>query len=201
VRSTGEIGPILIRKLDKIRGNVRIEFLCGRRAADRARADFEALSAIARSFSAPLDETPALVESQRDKLLDSERARKKLATELAQARGRELYVNTAPSADGVRRLQQRVDTLSDDLRAEAQAFTAGPKSVYLAIGSDPPAILLAASADSGIKAGELLKAALTAAGGRGGGSATMAQGSVPSREALDELAQALAKDLGLTPNT
>ena len=43
VRATGEIGPILIRKLDRIRGNQRIEFLCGGRAIARARADFEAL--------------------------------------------------------------------------------------------------------------------------------------------------------------
>ena len=32
VRATGEIGPVLIRKLDKVRGAVRIEFLCGARA-------------------------------------------------------------------------------------------------------------------------------------------------------------------------
>ena len=64
VRSTGEIGPVLLRKLDKVRQAVRIEFLCGMRAVRRARADFDALSRIAQLFSAPLDETPALVASQ-----------------------------------------------------------------------------------------------------------------------------------------
>ncbi len=54
VRATGEIGPILLRKLDRIRGNLRIEFLCGGRAVARARADFDALSEIARVFSAPV---------------------------------------------------------------------------------------------------------------------------------------------------
>src|SRR4029077_15458885 len=33
VRATGEIGPILLRKLDRIRGNQRTESGCGRRAA------------------------------------------------------------------------------------------------------------------------------------------------------------------------
>ncbi len=197
VRATGEIGPILIRKLDRIRGNMRIEFLCGARAVERARADFEALSSIARSFSAPLDETPALVDSQREKLLDAERARRKLATELAQAKGRELYSGTPPGPDGVRRVERRVRTLDDDVRAEAQSFTAGHKSVFLAIGENPPAVLLAASADSGVKAGELLKAALIQAGGRGGGSATMAQGSVPSAAALDHVVKTLTPALGL----
>jgi alanyl-tRNA synthetase len=184
VRATGEIGPILIRKLERIRGNQRIEFVCGGRAVERARADFEALSAISRAFSAGLDEAPALVNAQLEKFQESEKARRRLATELAQAKGRELYAATAPGADGLRRVQQRVATLSDELRAEAQSFTAGDKSVFLALAEEPPAVLLAASKDSGINAGELLKAALTKAGGRGGGSATIAQGSLQSKDAF-----------------
>src|SRR4029077_17852340 len=79
VRATGEIGPILLRKLDRIRGNLRIEFLCGGRAVARARADFEALSEIARVFSAPLDEVPAMVEAQLERLQEAERARRRTA--------------------------------------------------------------------------------------------------------------------------
>ena len=37
VRSTAEIGPLLLRKLETLRGNVRIEFVCGLRAIQRAR--------------------------------------------------------------------------------------------------------------------------------------------------------------------
>lgn len=186
VKSTGEIGPILIRKLDRIRGNQRLEFLCGMRAVKRARADFEAISSVARSFSAPPDEVPALVGAQLEKLQESDKARRRLATELAQARGRELYAVTTPGEDGIRKVVRRVPTLADELRAEAQSFTAGEKSVFLAMGENPPAILLAASRDSGLNAGEFLKTALAKAGGRGGGSATLAQGSVPSKDLLDQ---------------
>jgi alanyl-tRNA synthetase len=188
VRATGEIGPILIRKLDRIRGNQRIEFLCGLRAVKRARADFEAISSVARAFSAPPDEVPALVTAQLEKLQDAEKARRRLSTELAQARGRELYAGTPPGADGVRKVVRRVASLSDELRAEAQSFAAGPKSVFLAMGENPPAIMLASSPDSGVNAGEFLKAGLSKAGGRGGGSATMAQGSLPSKDLLDQFA-------------
>ncbi|HYL78098.1 MAG TPA: DHHA1 domain-containing protein [Bryobacteraceae bacterium] len=192
VRATGEIGPILLRKLDRIRGNQRIEFVCGMRAVRRARADYEALSAIARSFSAQLDETPALVTAQMEKLQESDKARRKLSAELAQARGRERYAAMTPNADGIRRVVQRVESLADDLRTEAQSFTGGSKAVFLVAASNPPSILLAASKDSGINAGELLKAALTKTGGRGGGSATMAQGSLPSANAIDGLLNDLA---------
>ena len=47
--------------------------------------------------------------------------------------------------------------------------------------------MLAASEDAGIDAGKLLKAALTAAGGRGGGTPRMAQGGVPDASKLDAI--------------
>lgn len=73
------------------------------------------------------------------------------------------------------------------LRAEAQAFTAGEKSMFVAVAAEPPSLLVAASKDSGVNAGQLVKEAVTAVGGRGGGSPTMGQGSVPSRELLDTI--------------
>ncbi|HLG99315.1 MAG TPA: alanyl-tRNA editing protein [Bryobacteraceae bacterium] len=196
VRATGEIGPILIRRLDRIRGNMRIEFLCALRAIARARSDYEALSAVARTFSSPLDEVPALVNTQREKLTESERLQRRLENELAQARGRELYASTAPGPDGVRRAERSVDAITDALRSEAQAFTGGSKAVFLAIAGDPPALMLAASSDSGVHAGNLLKTVLFAAGGRGGGSATMAQGSLPSKPLIDQVVQAISAQVG-----
>jgi alanyl-tRNA synthetase len=57
--------------------------------------------------------------------------------------------------------------------------------VFLAISENPPSVLMAASADSGVHAGDRVKAAVTAAGGRGGGNAGLAQGSVPDVKALE----------------
>jgi alanyl-tRNA synthetase len=195
VRATGEIGPILLRKLDRIRGNLRIEFLCGGRAVARARADFEALSQIARIFSASLDDAPAMVEAQREKLQETDRARKRLATELAQASGRELFANAPLGADGIRRALRRMESLAEESRAEAQSFTSAGPAIFLALAENPPAVLLAASNDSGVHAGDLLKRTLAEAGGRGGGNAALAQGSVPSKDALGQLVQALTGQL------
>jgi len=69
----------------------------------------------------------------------------------------------------------------------AQNFTAQTKSVFVATLKDPPSALVAASADSGVDAGKLLKAALTESGGRGGGNGRIAQGSVPNAASLDAL--------------
>lgn len=186
VRATGEIGAVLLRKTEKVRQSVRVEFLCGARAVRRARADYEALSKTAQLFSAPLDEVPAVVAAQQEIARTNEKARRKLELDLAAYQGRELYGATAPGPDGIRRVSQRATSGTlEELRAVAQNFTAQPKAVFLATLADPPSVMLAASEDAGIDAGKLLKAALTEAGGRGGGTARMAQGSVPKPELLE----------------
>ena len=78
VRSTGEIGAILIRKLDKVRQTTRVEFLCGGRAVRRARADYEALYQTAQLYRAQMDEVPALVAAQLESANAAEKARRKL---------------------------------------------------------------------------------------------------------------------------
>ncbi len=193
VRATGEIGPILIRRLEKIRDTLRIEFLCGMRAVNRARADFEALSSIAKSFSAPLDETPALTVRQHDLLQEAEKIRRRMSAELARYRGREMYQTAAPGPDGIRRVihRQASGALDEEMRALAQGFAAHPKAVFVGAVGDPPAVLLAVSEDAGINAGQVLKSALAAIGGRGGGSALVAQGSVPSVDRIEPLCRLL----------
>lgn len=187
VRATGEIGPILIRKLDRIRGIVRVEFLCGLRAVLRARGDFEALAAVSRALSCPLDEAPLLVAAQQERLQSAEKTRARLAAELARIEGRELWRDTPPRPSGRRVAIRTVPGFTGEVRAMALSFVAGPASCFIAVTEDPPGILLATSAGSGIHAGNVLKAALARHGGRGGGNAALAQGSGPSKEALEKV--------------
>jgi alanyl-tRNA synthetase len=188
VRSTGEIGPVMIRKLDKIRQTVRVEFLCGGRAVRRARADYEALAKAAQLFSSPLDEVPAVLAAQMETARAAEKIQRKLELDLAAYRGNELYRNTAPGGDGTRRVTQRsVRGNLEELRAVAQNFTAQPKAVFICALEEPPSVLFAVSEDCGIDAGKVLKAALADAGGRGGGNARIAQGSVPAAGLLESV--------------
>lgn len=188
VRATGEIGTILIRKLEKIRQTTRVEFLCGSRAVRRARADYNALSQAAQLFSAPLDEVPALVASQLESAKTADKAARKLQLDLAVHQGRELYEATAPGPEGVRRHVRRLASGSvEQLRAIAQSYIAHPRAIFIAALEDPPSVLFAVSPDTGIDAGKALKTALTSLGGRGGGTAQLAQGSVPNRGSLEPL--------------
>jgi alanyl-tRNA synthetase len=192
VRATGEIGTVLLRKLEKVRQTVRVEFLCGGRAVRRARADYEALNRVAQLFSASLDEAPGMVAAQLEAAHAADKARRKLELDVAAYQGRELYRNTAPGPDGVRRLVRNATAGSlDELRALAQNFTAQSQAIFVATLANPPSVLLATSADAGVDAGQRLKAALAEAGGRGGGTARMAQGSVPDGALLEKVVEKL----------
>jgi len=191
VRTTAEIGAVLLRSNEKIRQTTRIEFVCGQRAVTRARRDFEALSGIAASLSASIDDTAGLVGAQADRLKESDGARKKLAQELAGYRARERYDAAAADANGVRTIVIRDAASMDDAKAVAQAAFALPKVVVIGAIASPPSVLAAASEDSGVDAGKLLKATLAAVNGRGGGSPRLAQGSVPDASALDRAVQLL----------
>jgi len=165
VRRTGEIGSLLLRKAEKIRGNTRVEFVCGSMAVQRARMDFELLTAAGRAFSRPLEEVPAAVISLQEAAKDAAKLVKSMSLELAGFKGRALY----GAAVGGRHWE-RVAVVDESTRALAQAFVACGPGVFLATGGGT---VLVASSDASVHCGNLLKQF-----GRGGGTAALAQGSV-----------------------
>lgn len=186
VRATGEIGPILIGKVDKVRQSARLEFVCGMRAVGRARADHDALARVAQSLSAAPNEVADLAARQSARLKDAESRLRTLEAELAARVARERYDTVEPDDAGVRLVvERRVSGSLDELRLLALATASLSRAVFVGAVDSPSALLVAASDDSGFDAGRAIKAALADAGGRGGGSARLAQGTLPSREALD----------------
>jgi len=190
VRTTAEIGPLFLRKMEKIRGNVRIEFVCGGRALKHARADFQSLHEISRQLSVSAERALDVVAAQIERVKTLEKTAQKLGVELAQREGRELWAATVPDAGGIRRVLQ-YGPMDDAMRTRAQAFVSEGKAIFIASCDNPPTLLLASSSDSGIHAGERMKAAVSAAGGRGGGNQALAQGSVPNAADVARIAQTL----------
>jgi alanyl-tRNA synthetase len=192
VRATGEIGSILLGRVEKVRGAARIVFVCGHRAVQRARADHEALSAMAQRMSASSDELPGLVAAQREQLQTMDSARRRLESELDGYRARARYEAAVPDGAGVRRIVERRPTGAvDELRGLGLALCGLPRAIMIGVVEQPPAVLLAASEDAGVDAGRALKEAFLAVGGRGGGSPRLAQGTVPDRAALDRVLDTL----------
>lgn len=186
VRATGEIGSILIRRAERVKKHVRLEFLCGQRAVVRARADFDILSGLATLSSAAVADLPGVYDKLRVELKTAEATRRAIEEELHQYRARDLYHTTPADATGRRFIVHRADAVSaESLRGLAMAVTSLPHAVFAAVSATPPTILLAASPDSRVDAGALLKPLLAELNGRGGGSARLAQGTVPDPHALE----------------
>lgn len=192
VRSTGEIGSILIRKLERMRKGMRLEFLGGLRAVRRTRTEAEVLSRLASEYSASITDLPHLAASQRAELKQAGTARRQLEAALSHYRARELYGTTAPNPAGLRKaLVREPSGTLEELRGLAQAFASLPGAVFVGAVEKPPAVLLSASADSGMDAGRVLKGVLSAVGGRGGGSTALAQGTLSDRTQLERVIASL----------
>jgi len=86
VHRTGEIGYLMISRLDKVRGNVRIEFLCGARAVRRARANYDALSSIARTLDTAMALAPDTVAAREERIKELDKTCRRLTLELARRR-------------------------------------------------------------------------------------------------------------------
>jgi alanyl-tRNA synthetase len=193
VRSTAEIGSILLRGTERVRKTTRVEFICGLRAVRAARADHELISTLALSLGIAPSELVAKTKAQGEELRAAQAARREAATALDGYRARELFDATTADASGIRRIVVRRDSGTvDELRSLAQAVVAIGHAHFIGTLASPPTIVLATSGGpAAIDAGAALKTVLAQHGGRGGGNARIAQGTVSSRDALDAAIAAL----------
>jgi alanyl-tRNA synthetase len=185
VRSTAELGPIHVLRWERIRGNVRVEFVCGGRALRYSKKEHRAMLELSRICSTSALDLPQHVSALKQRLTQGDKAQQRLQAELARRDGEQVYREVAPSPDGLRRWSLDVPGIDDAVRAKAQAFAKLPRAVALVTGENPAGILIACSADSGMNAGALLKQALARSGGRGGGSATLAQAVLSDNGTLE----------------
>jgi alanyl-tRNA synthetase len=192
VTATGAIGALLVRKVERVRKGVRLEFLCGLRAIGRSRLEFNVLSHLAAELSSSFDELPRVVANQRADVKALSASKRELEADLSQYRAQELYASAQPDPAGIRRATVRLaDGGLDELRGLALAFAGFPRAVFIGAVDAPPSVLLSAAPDSGIDAASVLKETVSIAGGRGGGSSTMAQGVLPGKAQLEHVLSVL----------
>ena len=174
---------------------MRVEFVCGQRAVSTARRDYQTLTEAAGALSAHIWDLPAQVRKSLDDNKAAGKQQFKLLEELAELWAARLLAETVENAGF--RLVKRV-FLERDLafiKMLGQKLTAGPTVVaLLGCGSGQPALVFAQSPGQRFDMGALMKEAMAASGGRGGGSRDMAQGGVPDAGKVEAaLEQAAAK--------
>lgn len=189
VRSTGQIGGLHLRSIEKVKQGWRVEFVCGLRAMRSVHADFGILTDAGRILSAGFSEIPVAIERLQTENKQNAKQLQTHRNELARYRAAEL-LRENPMENGLRLISTEFGTadgvdanwlklLASHLAAQGTKTTA-VLTLRSGNGADPATILLTRSADMEFDCGVTLRRVLTAAGGRGGGSKEMAQGSVPA---------------------
>jgi alanyl-tRNA synthetase len=196
VSNTGQIGSILLRKVEKVRQGWRVEFVCGQRAVKTARLDYLTLTEAAGLFSGHIWDVPQQVKKSLEDAKAASKAGEHLLAELAELEATRLLAETSSANQRkvvVRSYAQRDLTF---IRLLAQKMTRQDASAVALLGSGlgQASLVFAQTKGSPIDLGALLKEIVSANGGKGGGSRDMAQGGLASRELLEKaLAQAEAK--------
>jgi len=193
VANTSQIGLIKVIGTERRGTELRVTFLCGR----RARADYARLKALAQSlvarYTAAEDEIPELLDRRAAELdalhkdlVDLERQWSASTAEAlwsgAEIRGG-VHVVTAALDVGV----DRAKKLAQDLRSRPRVVAC------VGVRGDRPQIIVTRSDDVTVDSSQLLRMAVAVSGGRGGGRPDWAQGGVPTNEALDAALSAVVQ--------
>jgi alanyl-tRNA synthetase len=203
VRATGQIGSILLRKIEKVKQGVRVEFVCGLRAVNTARRDYLTLTEAATLYSSHIYDVPQQIQKSLQETKAAGKAQHKLLEELAELYAERMLAQTSGSPQIIAEFFPDRDVVF--IKLLAQKLTAGNSAVIalLASASDQPTLVFAQSPGQKSNMGQLMKQAMAQLGGRGGGSADMAQGGVPagvlSLEKLEAVLQHTAASLKASP--
>lgn len=190
VRSTGQIGAILLRKTEKVKQGTRVEFICGERAVRASRREYLSLAQTAEVLSTAPADLPSQIARLAEERKAAEKNRTRLLEQLAAYEARDIV---AQAQQGLRVIEKHYpdqDATYAKLIAK-NAVAAGATAALVTSSVGSPAIILATSSPSGINAGAILKQAVTAAGGRGGGTAELAQGGIADQEKLQSAIAAI----------
>jgi len=185
-QSTGQIGGLLIRRTEKVKQGLRIEFVCGLRATRVARRDFEILSEASALYPCAPGDLPANIGKQREDARVVQKREGKLLEELAELKAAQLIHEAANKPVPRIIVQVFEDRDANFTKLLAQKLTKGAAGIIalLASAQAPPALIFARSSDLTPDMGSLLRELVTAAGGRGGGGKDFAQGGVPDKAKL-----------------
>jgi alanyl-tRNA synthetase len=177
VAHTGEIGLIKVLKLEKRGDKIRVEFRCGGRALNDYQGKHRVISQLANEMNSRYEEVPDNVAKLRTELKAAQTALKETREFLIDYEAVKLLAD-AEQQNGFRLIQAIFEGRdTGELKLLASKLTASPGIVAL-LGSagEKAQLIFARSDDLPYDMNALLKQAVAAFGGRGGGQPAMAQG-------------------------
>jgi alanyl-tRNA synthetase len=170
VRTTGEIGPVLITRIERAKKQARIEFICGNRVLRYAREANRMLDTISQTVSVPAFETGKAVKTLWEDMQQSRKRIDDLQSKLV-----EHEAASFPIKDGFA-LSVFTGRGLDTIKLLALKICEKPSTVAILVDhSDQVRLVLARAADLPVDVTVILKKVLEKFGGRGGGRPNLVQ--------------------------
>jgi alanyl-tRNA synthetase len=178
VRATGQIGAILLRKVERVKQGMRVEFVCGERARATARRDYQVLTEAAGLFSSHLWEVPQQVRKSQEDARAVRKAGEQVLEELAALQAEKILTSTPLTGAMKLVVQVYPDRDLTFVKLLAQKLTRREEPVIALLGTTlgTATLVFARSGSLAHDMGQLMKEVLGILGGRGGGSKDLAQG-------------------------
>jgi len=171
VKSTGQIGLILVRRCSKIRQDWRVEFVCGGRAARQGGRDFDLLRRMSDRLSCPSEDLPAAIEKLMAERDEHHKGLRSVLQQLAKVRGLAAIQAATRSPGGLRIVAEVLRDVHVELALPLATEAAkNEKTVALLIHEESGQIVFAQHPSSGKDLQTILKQVLEKTPGKGGGS-------------------------------
>jgi alanyl-tRNA synthetase len=191
VARTGAVGLVAVLSAERLRGGVRLEFVCGCRALRSLRTYRDAVAGCIRHISVAPEDLPGALERIQAEHKDHRKALRDAQERLAGYEAAELAAAAEP-VNGVRVVVKALDGRDQNaLKTMALAICGGPGfRAALFTTTAPYAVVLARSSEGEGDCAAALKPLLAAFGGRGGGRPELAQAGGLSGDLSQMLAAA-----------
>ena len=184
VRRTGEIGLIKIIRLERIRNNIRFEFICGRRALEDYLRKNRILRELSTRFTVNEGEILCSVEKLSSDLKSQQRNRKKMQEKIAQYEAQEIM----QEAEGKVIKEVFVDKTPEEVRfLVLSIIRKGDFVVLFGLKTEERGhLILACSENLDIDMREIVPLVSPLIKGKGGGSSSLVEVAGEEKENLEQ---------------
>jgi alanyl-tRNA synthetase len=177
VKQTGEVREIVVRNIERVNRQVRVEFVCGRRALESHRSALLSLNVIANKLSVGRNEAVERLEKQIDELKQLRKLLQQKSRSLALFAAQEAYAE-APEHHGIKLVKRIFEQEDFDfLKLVAQhLLSRGPSVALLGNRGTQAQVVLARTDSVKLDLRGLLNECCELIEGKGGGAANLVQG-------------------------
>jgi alanyl-tRNA synthetase len=193
VRTSGEVGPIVIHRAERYKGGVRVEFLCGWRAIRDYRRARGLLHDLTGQLTVGEAELTDAVGRLRERARQLERALADATLALIEHEAATLLGAAGDAGAGPALVAVAFEARPvEELRALARALTTQRRALVILATEPDRRVLIARSPTVAADAAAILRETLAGFNGRGGGRAEAAEGSAAGAQSAQAVVDAAA---------